>query len=47
MKRVALVVLVLAAVNAVLHVVFAGVESGGAYPISHRGGFNLASGIIH
>jgi len=38
-----LAILVLAAVNAVLHVVFAGMtEGGGAYPISHRGAAAIA-----
>lgn len=43
MRRVSLAILVLAAVNAVLHVVFAGMtERGGAYPISHRGAAAIA-----
>ncbi|HML96538.1 MAG TPA: glycerophosphodiester phosphodiesterase family protein [Thermodesulfobacteriota bacterium] len=43
LKRVALVILVLAAVNAGLHVVFAGMtEEEGAYAVSHRGAAALA-----
>lgn len=43
LKRVVLAILVLAVVNAVLHVVFAGMtERGGAYPISHRGAAAIA-----
>ena len=42
-KRMLLIILVLAAVNAVLHVVFAGMtERGEEYPISHRGAAAIA-----
>ena len=43
LKRIVFVILVLAAVNAALHVVFAGMtEGGGAYAVSHRGAAAIA-----